>query len=153
MTTTVRSRFTIPGRLLTAALVLVLATCGKAAEVDSSSAAPASSPQGTAPAEAPETGGTEGKETAGGDRLERAARQSRQALDALEALVDGLGPDQRLDFDEPILQLESRREAALAAVADTKPAKLRKLVREHTQIAQEANVLKTRAEALTGGAG
>jgi hypothetical protein len=85
--------------------------------------------------------------------LERAARQSRQALDALEALVDGLGPDQRLDFDEPILQLESRREAALAAVADTKPAKLRKLVREHTQIAQEANVLKTRAEALTGGAG
>lgn len=134
-------------------LAVLLAACGeKAPEADSAGDA------ATAPAGGQSTAATADETAAGPEqKVDRAARRSREALDRLAGVVDGLAPDQRLDFNDPIAELERRRDAALATAAeltaagDEKPARLRRLARELSQVADEAAALAERAEAVAGG--
>jgi len=135
------------GWMLALALVPWLAACGgEAPETEPADAlAPVTRSAAPEADEAPAGGESEQKP-------ERAARRSREALDRLEGLVDGLAPDQRPDFDEAIAQLEQRRATAMTAVeeaeadASAKPGRLRKLTRELARIATEADALAEKAE-------
>ena len=141
------------GWMLALALVPWLAACGGETSEPEPADAPAPVTRSAAPEEVETPAGGESEQ-----KLERAARQSREALDRLEGLVDGLMPDQRLDFDEAIAQLEQRRAAAMTAVeeaeadASAKPGRLRKLTRELARIATEADTLAEKAEEIAADA-
>jgi TolA-binding protein len=142
-----------PGAGWILALALApFASCGGEASEPEPAAAPAPVTRSATPedAETPAGGASESK-------LERAARESREALDRLEEAVDRLTPDQRLEFDDPIAQLEERRDAALSAAeeataAAAKAGRLRKLVRELGRIATEAGALAEKAEDVAADA-
>lgn len=138
-----------PRLSLPALALLLLATgCGGGAP-EADSAVPTPSPERAATAAGAESAAPASAQT----RVERAAQRAREQLDRLEAVVDRLTPEQRLDLDEPIAELERRRDEALAAVAgeDVRPAKQRKAARELAKIADEAVELAGRARALAEG--
>lgn len=158
MTATPSAPTTTPRRLLggaalcSFALALLLAACGgREPEADAAAPSPPAATRSAAPATDEDAAGSE-------QRLERASRRSREALDRLAGVVDGLTPDQRLEFDEPLAELERRYAAAVAGAGDleadagAKPAAPRKLVRELSRIATEAAALLERAEALAPSA-
>ncbi|MEZ5330839.1 MAG: hypothetical protein R2991_02030 [Thermoanaerobaculia bacterium] len=130
------------------ALALTVAACGGGApEADSAA------PVADAGDSAPTTAGREAKEEGAGGKIERQIERSRQTLDRLEGLVDGLTPEERLEFDDAVAELERRRDEAVAAAGakDLRPAKLRRLSRELAKVADEAAQLAAKAEAAAGG--
>lgn len=137
------------GWLAALALAVTVAACGGSAP-EADSAAPAGDAGQPA---ASATGQKESQEGAGA-KIERATRRSREALDRLEAVVDGLTPEQRLEFDDAIVELERRRDEAVASATgkDLRPAKLRKMARELAKVADEASELAARAQAAAGEA-